>query len=374
MKALVCEMCTSHDIVKEGDYYVCQSCGTKYTVEAAKKMMVEVDGKVDVSGSTVKVDKSAELNSLYEIARRAKKENNRDQAARYYDMILQQDPKSWEAYFYSNYYSAMQTNIAGITNAAYRVNNTLKSTMELIKSEVPEAERGAAVSEVTVMICNLAKVMADSALSHYNQIDVSIKYSHQEEAVGRLDGCKEMCYNCGSLIEAKFANDPACKRSMLLAWKQGVALAETKESVFYSTDVLAPIYKEKIFEYDADYKKAELNKKLESLNLMKLSIETVRAGTEKNRHTPRKGWLAFGIVILIVAIGLFVLGYVSHVRVWQTYGAVFGLLFAALGIAGIAISFPKKSMIEKQLKEYDRKMTEVDSEIADVETELAALK
>ena len=54
MKALVCEMCNSNDLVKQDGYFVCQCCGTKYSVEEAKKMMIE--GTVDVSGSTVKVD------------------------------------------------------------------------------------------------------------------------------------------------------------------------------------------------------------------------------------------------------------------------------------------------------------------------------
>ena len=73
MKALQCEMCGSQDLVKDGGFFVCQSCGTKYTVEEAKKMMVE--GIVDVKG-TVKVDTSDELKNLYEIARRAKDTNN----------------------------------------------------------------------------------------------------------------------------------------------------------------------------------------------------------------------------------------------------------------------------------------------------------
>ena len=37
MKALQCEMCGSQDLVKDGGVFVCQSCGTKYTVEEAKK-------------------------------------------------------------------------------------------------------------------------------------------------------------------------------------------------------------------------------------------------------------------------------------------------------------------------------------------------
>ena len=41
MKALACEMCGSQDLVKTDGMYVCQNCGTRYTVEEAKKMMVE---------------------------------------------------------------------------------------------------------------------------------------------------------------------------------------------------------------------------------------------------------------------------------------------------------------------------------------------
>ena len=37
MKAIICEMCSGRDFIKDGDFYVCQSCGTKYTAESAKK-------------------------------------------------------------------------------------------------------------------------------------------------------------------------------------------------------------------------------------------------------------------------------------------------------------------------------------------------
>ena len=98
MKQLTCEMCGSTDLMKQDGVFVCQSCGTKYSVEEAKKMMVE--GTVDVTGSTVKVDTSGELANLYQIARRAKDDNNGENAAKYYDMVLMKDPTSWEASFY----------------------------------------------------------------------------------------------------------------------------------------------------------------------------------------------------------------------------------------------------------------------------------
>ena len=48
MKQLKCEMCGSADLIKQDGVFVCQSCGCKYSVEEAKKMMVEVSGSVSI--------------------------------------------------------------------------------------------------------------------------------------------------------------------------------------------------------------------------------------------------------------------------------------------------------------------------------------
>lgn len=64
MKQLTCEMCGSTDLVKQDSFFVCQTCGTKYSVEEAKKMMIE--GTVDVQG-TVKVDRSDNMVWRYQM-------------------------------------------------------------------------------------------------------------------------------------------------------------------------------------------------------------------------------------------------------------------------------------------------------------------
>ena len=53
MKQLTCEMCGSTDLMKQDGVFVCQSCGTKYSVEEAKKMMVE--GTVQVEDQTNRI-------------------------------------------------------------------------------------------------------------------------------------------------------------------------------------------------------------------------------------------------------------------------------------------------------------------------------
>lgn len=87
MKQMACEMCGGTDFVKQDRLFVCQGCGMKYSAEDAKSMMSE--GTVSIQG-TVKVDSSDELANLYKIARRTKDDNNGENAAKYYDMIMQE--------------------------------------------------------------------------------------------------------------------------------------------------------------------------------------------------------------------------------------------------------------------------------------------
>ena len=67
MKRMVCEMCGGTDLMKDQGVFVCQSCGCKYSVEEAKKMMIE--GVVQVEG-TVQVDESNRVKNLVENADR----------------------------------------------------------------------------------------------------------------------------------------------------------------------------------------------------------------------------------------------------------------------------------------------------------------
>ena len=79
MKRLTCEMCGSTDLIKQDGVFVCQTCGCKYSIEEAKKMMVE--GTVDVSGSTVKVDNERNIEKMRTLADRAKAEGDTETAA-----------------------------------------------------------------------------------------------------------------------------------------------------------------------------------------------------------------------------------------------------------------------------------------------------
>lgn len=100
MKQLTCEMCGSTDLIKQDGFFVCQVCGCKYSVEEAKKMMIE--GTVDVQG-TVKVDNSAFVEKYLANARRAKQKEDWAETEKYYNMVEQNDPTNVEAIFYSTF-------------------------------------------------------------------------------------------------------------------------------------------------------------------------------------------------------------------------------------------------------------------------------
>ena len=209
MKRLVCEMCGGSDLVKQDGVFICQNCGTKYSVEEAKKMMVEgavtVEGTVAVEG-TVKVDKSEELKNLYILARRAKEADNSENACKYYNEIVLKDPDNWEANFYLVYYKAASCKKGQIGNEAYNVTNCLKSTIKLLVENLGTGD------EAKGFIDGIRKDLAEIAgpMIH-GAMDV-----HEYSYIGQILRMQEMLGN--SLKEY-----PELHSQAVDAWKQLIA-------------------------------------------------------------------------------------------------------------------------------------------------------
>lgn len=106
MKRLTCEMCGSNDIIKQDGFFVCQACGLKYTLEEAKKLMVEgvveVQGTVAVQG-TVNIDTTKTDTNYLTNARRALQKEDWTEAEKYYNLLEQNEPSNIEAVFFSSY-------------------------------------------------------------------------------------------------------------------------------------------------------------------------------------------------------------------------------------------------------------------------------
>ena len=96
MKPLTCEMCGSTNLVKKDGNFECQSCGTKYSVEEAKKMMI--DGSVSIKGA-VKIDKSEDVIHYLNLANTALDNNNGEEAYSYANRVLEIDSNNPDAWF-----------------------------------------------------------------------------------------------------------------------------------------------------------------------------------------------------------------------------------------------------------------------------------
>ena len=167
MNQLVCELCGSTDILKDGGVFVCQQCGCKYSLEEARKLMGLSAGTVDVSGSTVKIDSSSKLNNLYILARRAKETQNNADAIRYYHDIQVEDPNSWEAAFYGVYFTALDCRIGEITSAAMSIGNCLDSIAKLILNYVPAEEQNKAYTEMLTQAVSAEMLLFTAANNTY---------------------------------------------------------------------------------------------------------------------------------------------------------------------------------------------------------------
>ncbi len=228
MKALTCEMCGSTNIIKQDGVFICQSCGTKYSVEEAKKMMVE--GTVDVKG-TVKIDTSSELKNLYEVARRALDSENYENAAKYYDQILIKDPSSWEANFYVVYCQAMTCKIAEISSAANSISNCLPFVLELIKNDKSvEGDNKKLLEESTIemiflRVSVIANMLYQAANNHFNSIDINIKGNYTQEYTSNVSSATCIYYVFGDSLIENFGDKYG--KQAAESWEQGIKLHNT---------------------------------------------------------------------------------------------------------------------------------------------------
>ncbi len=142
MKRLTCEMCGGTDLVKDDGVFVCQNCGCKYSIEEARKMMVE--GVVEVKG-TVSIETDQAIAHNLELARTANKSDNYAQAETYADKVIGMDAGNLEAWFIkghsANYQStygndrlaeALNCYIKVIEGIASSIDRTTPTELELL--------------------------------------------------------------------------------------------------------------------------------------------------------------------------------------------------------------------------------------------------
>lgn len=103
MKQLVCEMCGGTNFVKQEGVFVCQTCGLKYSIEEARKMMMDGDGAPGVPATVTpaapaKPDNSEAVANYLMMSRNALETSNNEEAELYANKVIELDPKNSEAW------------------------------------------------------------------------------------------------------------------------------------------------------------------------------------------------------------------------------------------------------------------------------------
>lgn len=161
MKQLTCEMCGSTDLVKQDGMYACQTCGTKYSVEEAKKMMIE--GTVDVSGSTVKVDNTASIANYYKMAESAYESSNQKEAERYCNKIIEIDPDNYKAWLLKGRAAGWQSTLGNI-----RIEESVNCFTKALDN-APEEEKENVKKEAANEIEKLSKALISLCCDNYEK-------------------------------------------------------------------------------------------------------------------------------------------------------------------------------------------------------------
>lgn len=252
MKQLICEMCGGTGLIKQGGVFVCQNCGTKYSIEEAKKMMIE--GTVDVQG-TVKVDASDKVKNLYIMARRAKDDDNAELASKYYEMITFENPCDWESLFYFNYFKAKQTNLRDMENSVICLSNSLSSVFNLIdKSDRTIDEKWSIAEEIIIRISTLCNAFIDWAKSYYR------KFSQLNSSALELeDRTRAVAYlqkNMANLLEKYFAEkSPRIVASYLKSYVENYLLLDTLDMGF--VDITLKVHSQNLIAVEEKIKAIE---------------------------------------------------------------------------------------------------------------------
>ena len=143
MKQLTCEMCGSTELVKQNGFFVCQTCGTKYSVEEAKKMMIE--GTVEVQGS-VNVQNAAQLDSLLKLAYSSYNSKNYAQAEDFCNQVIAMDSMNYDAWKLKG--EAINYQITSKNPRILEVYNCIMTSYRVLSDEKKDELRGEILSSL----------------------------------------------------------------------------------------------------------------------------------------------------------------------------------------------------------------------------------
>ena len=348
MQKMQCEMCGSTDIIKQDGVYVCQYCGCKYTPEEAKKLL-----------GTVRIDNTEKLANLYQLARRAKDENNTALAAKYYNQIVVENPDDWEAVFYSTYYTAMECKIAEIATAATTITNNFLTVFKLIAENVQEEKRSDIFAEISTRISALSQILENAAVEHYNShMSVSGVFS---ESSARITAIIYMVEKFADYMVECFKSSPEVAVSI---YKSALEIKKKSGGVNNLSKDWEDSVEEKILKISPQYQDI-IDLRESKARLSTLENHLAELEKEKKEFTPL--WLKiFSIVMIIEGVLMLCMTLMDGGFLFVLFGIVIIFCFG-----GILYTDPESN---RKAKEAEEHIPVVEKEIEDLKKKIEKLE
>ena len=182
MKKIVCELCEGTDFVKEDGMFVCQGCGTKYTLEEAKGMMREVEGgaapvvaSTPVAPVPMGNPNQNQIDNLLILATNAYESSNLKEAETYCNQVIALDAMSYKAWLLKGKAAGWQSTLANmrLTEAAHDFAQAIdfapEDEKEDLKDQAVEELKDLGIACISLRKDRFAKYPDDEELNGFTQ-------------------------------------------------------------------------------------------------------------------------------------------------------------------------------------------------------------
>lgn len=213
MKKIVCDLCESTEFTKEGGFFICQGCGTKYSLEEAKSMMREVEGGA-TSVSSVPVNavhmgnpNQQQIDNLLVLATSSKEAGNNEDCEKYCNQAIILDATCYKAWLLKGKAIGWSSKLDNnrMEEAAHSFCQAIdfapEDEKDDLKTQAVEELKKLGLACISLRKDNFAKDPSDSNLNGFNNDRlvlikaITVLLAHGNTVVGMPEGYTEEIAN-----------------------------------------------------------------------------------------------------------------------------------------------------------------------------------
>lgn len=198
-----------------------------------------------------------EKNKILVLARRAREADDSENAKKYYEQLLLDDPNDWEAVFYAQYYTFFSSKVIHAHVQANLMRKAAKNSINAIcDSSMSMDEKVAAVKVLEKDMFEFWQYVVSSVSDMGDVMDYSYKKSARSDSFGIL-------FDVSDILEQKLSSSKEINEICVKFWKEAVSKTINEYDFYFAVE-----YKETamqhipmITKYDPTYIPPEEKKK-----------------------------------------------------------------------------------------------------------------